>query len=546
MGSPLKVTAHVGRDLLAAAAAFKKEDSVVWEYVVNSLQYVDPGVVPNVQVNILPKKKRIEIHDNGRGMTTEDLKLFFTMHAKNIDRSRGRPGRGKFGTGKSAAFGIASRLTIETTRNGFRNQVELTRDMIDSSNGEDIPLNWLEKEQQSDERNGTFIEVDGIYLGKISVQLVCDYIERHLSAFRKTEAKVAVNNHICEYREPEYSNVKLFRPNGKQAEVIGDVELTIKVSKVPLEKSAQGIAISSGLGNLVAIEDGGISGKEFGNFLFGEVDVLALETSNSKIEPFDASRSMQLNPSHPVASVLLGFIGSKLDEVRRELAKEARDARKTEEARRLAQEADKIADLINEDYRQYRDRLSQIRSATSKPGHTPTIEGGDGAGDETQETWIEGMQQRGNVSPTYPSGPSKRESTIGGQSSAKKVEPNEKGKNVVDPAEKKSKGPSRSSGGFGVEYAHLGVDEHRSRYDPTRLTILINLDHPVVDTSLQRNGPEDISFRRLVYEIAFTEYSMAVGYELIQQDPDMPADDLLYEVRSTLNRITRSAFMLYR
>ena len=40
----LKVTSHVGRDLLASAASFKNEAVVVWEYVVNSLQYVDPGV----------------------------------------------------------------------------------------------------------------------------------------------------------------------------------------------------------------------------------------------------------------------------------------------------------------------------------------------------------------------------------------------------------------------------------------------------------------------------------------------------------------------
>lgn len=36
----LKVTSHVGRDLLASAASFKNEAAVVSEYVVNSLQYV--------------------------------------------------------------------------------------------------------------------------------------------------------------------------------------------------------------------------------------------------------------------------------------------------------------------------------------------------------------------------------------------------------------------------------------------------------------------------------------------------------------------------
>ena len=48
------------------------------------------------------------------------------------------------------------------------------------------------------------------------------------------------------------------------------------------------------------------------------------------------------------------------------------------------------------------------------------------------------------------------------------------------------------------------------------------------------------------YEIAFSEYAMGLGYELSQQDPNMPPDDLLYEVRSTLNRISTAAVALYR
>jgi hypothetical protein len=53
-------------------------------------------------------------------------------------------------------------------------------------------------------------------------------------------------------------------------------------------------------------------------------------------------------------------------------------------------------------------------------------------------------------------------------------------------------------------------------------------------------------FRRLSYEIAFSEYAMALGYELLKQDLNMPADDLLYEVRSSLNRVAASAAPLYR
>src|SRR3990172_9424024 len=119
--SMLKVTSHVGRDLLQAAASFKTDYAVVWEYVVNALQYVDEGVTPKVQVDVHSRARAIEISDNGRGMSSEDLGRYFTMHAENIDRLRGRAGRGKFGTGKSAGFGIGTSLEIDTRHNSMRN-----------------------------------------------------------------------------------------------------------------------------------------------------------------------------------------------------------------------------------------------------------------------------------------------------------------------------------------------------------------------------------------------------------------------------------------
>ena len=96
-----------------------------------------------------------------------------------------------------------------------------------------------------------------------------------------------------------------------------------------------------------------------------------------------------------------------------------------------------------------------------------------------------------------------------------------------------------------MEYRELGEEEDRSKYDPTTLTILINLVHPAVRNAVRSLGVEDANFRRMSYEIAFTEYSMALGYEMAQRDPDIPADDLLYEVRATLNRVAASAAALY-
>jgi hypothetical protein len=64
----------------------------------------------------------------------------------------------------------------------------------------------------------------------------------------------------------------------------------------------------------------------------------------------------------------LGFIGSKLEEVRAALVRRSREARKTEQARRLAAEADKIAEILNQDFRRISERLHEIRAASSRKG----------------------------------------------------------------------------------------------------------------------------------------------------------------------------------
>ena len=126
----LYVKSHVSRDLLQSAALFKNEHLAVWEYVSNGLQYVDLGVSPVVRVKLNKNKNRITIQDNGRGMSFADLQHFFVMHGENVDRKAGRVGRGMFGTGKSAAFGIAETLVITTVRNGKRTKVSLNREDI--------------------------------------------------------------------------------------------------------------------------------------------------------------------------------------------------------------------------------------------------------------------------------------------------------------------------------------------------------------------------------------------------------------------------------
>src|SRR5208337_5498246 len=68
------------------------------------------------------------------------------------------------------------------------------------------------------------------------------------------------------------------------------------------------------------------------------------------------------------------------------------------------------------------------------------------------------------------------------------------GDESVDPSGGRGTERTRPRGGFGVEYKNLGKDEGRSKYDPNALTILINLDHPVVVAALGDGKVQDRRF----------------------------------------------------
>lgn len=542
----LTFTSHVGRNLIASAAGFKNEAIAVWEYVVNSLQYVDTNVIPHVQVNVSPRKKVIEICDNGSGMDIETLANFFTMHGENLERQRGKHGRGKFGTGKSAAFGIGKQFRIETRKNGKLNIIELFREDIDVSSGGNIPLRHIVKDEPTEKANGTSITISQLFVNARTTSII-QYIERHLSAFRGQSPVVMVNSHICEYKEPDVVEEHVFHPSLDQQKTLGNITLTVKESKKPLDELDQGIHVTAGRGNLVGIEDCGVSKKPYGSYIFGEVDVPAVEEKNTPVEPYSSSRDLKLNPNHPVVTVLVGFLGASIEKVRDNIVEKYKEAQQSEQARRLNAEANKIAEVLNQDFQNVQDKLDNVRSAMSKPGPATSSFGSAAeGGKEDDNTWVSGIDQPGEIEksdnkPNITNGVKGRDKPDISASG----EPNETGSDSVSKAGGSGK-KRKPKGGFVVDFEHHGAESDRSLYDDAALRIVINLDHPVVKAAYAISGAEDPTFRRLAYEIAFSEYAIALGYEALAQDSEQPGDDLLYEVRATLNRVSASAAELYK
>jgi hypothetical protein len=472
----LKVTSHVGRDLLQSAALFKHEHSVVWEYVANGLEYTQPGVNPTVRVTVDTKNHKIKISDNGRGMTFADLHRYFQMHGENIERKKGAQGRGVFGTGKSAAFGIANLLRVITVRNGARSTVELTRAAIESKDADrHVPVTILEKGLPTSAPNGTVIEIEKIQLKRIDPNSIIRHIERHIAHW--PNATVFVNMHKCEFVEPPVAVVHVIRSKGTPFEaVLGNVELKIKVAKAPLEEELQGIAIiSAGVWHETSLA--GSERKPFANYLFGSVDVPALAADRSPISPFDMSRSMRLNSNNEIVAQIYGFIGWNVERVRLELEKQDRERRKAAEAKRLENEANAIAEIINRDFAEWK---TQIRKVTAQfSGRTDVFSGtalGDDesvlvAGDDLEASVVD---TTGGPGPLGGRGGSDQASASGGKRFEAAPDSNDV---TVD----RTKGRTRRNpnmGGFKVDFANMGVEEARAKYERDNRTIFINLEHP--------------------------------------------------------------------
>jgi len=544
----LFVTSHVGRDLLQSSAVFEHPRLVVWEYVSNGLDYVEPGVRPVVKVIIDNKKRKITIADTGRGMDLEGLKNYFTMHGENIDRKASKRVRGFFGTGKSAAFGIANVLRISSVRNGKRSVVELTKKDIQAvTTGDKIPVRVLEQGRATRDSNGTVVEIEDIHLQNIDQASIIEFIERHLARWSK-DAAVFVNTHECEYREPPVKEIIRFKAPEALKSILGGVELVVKVAKTPLSEDDQGIAIMSH-GVWYETTLAGSERKEQANLIFGEIDVPDLgDQGSAEIPAFDLSRRMKLNKSNPLVQKIHAFIGTSVEQVRTRLVEEEKERKRSEETRALKQEASKIAEIINSDFSAYKHKLqvqqAKLKGAVDKrtaalkqhDGGEPALsEGGDIDAALEQLSRDKGEQPIG-PDPTPNSNLAAARNVIT--------------KNTEKPTLKAREDQGRKTnppdtGGFNVDFNNAGVEALRAQYEPASRTIWINLDHPQLASALSSSGREDPKFRRLAYEVAFTEYSIALVHELNAAKYYFEVQDAIFDVRETLNRVSRAAAPLY-
>lgn len=541
----LYVRTHVSRDLLQSAGLFKNEHLVVWEYVSNGLQYVDGGTNPVVRVKLDSKGRRISVEDNGRGMSFSDLQNFFVMHGENVDRKAGHVGRGMFGTGKSAAFGIAETLIVTTVRFGKRSKVSLNRSHIESmSNDSPIPVTVNEKGASTAEPNGTLIEIEGVQLRNLDQKRVIHFIERHLAHWPRN-VTVRVNNHECQYAPPIAVQTETIQPQGDLAKMLGNSVLTLRVAAGPLAEDDRGIAISSrGVWHETTLA--GSENREMATFIFGEIDVPGLDEDKSSVAPFDMSRSMRLNPASELVQAIMGFLGTSVEALRKKLVAQERERKASEDAKRLAKQADEIAKLINEDFSEFRRRVAKARA--SGRGGEDTGQREPEGGDKDDDFLSGGDEAAEIVKPTGEPGADGDNGSRGGppRRMNPEVRPGrQKDPKVGKPAGGQATHRQNPRGGFSIDFRNMGEAENRAKYHRDERQIVINLDHPQFRAAIGSGTIEDLTFRRLAYEVAFSEYALALAFELAQRDEYMDITDPIVDISETINRVARRAASLY-
>lgn len=547
-GATLKVTSHVGRDLLQSAQLFRHEHSVAWEYVSNGLQYKDPTAKPTAIVKVDVKAKTMSIRDNGRGMLLNDLQRYFQMHGENLDRKEGRPGRGYFGTGKSAAFGIANTLRITTIRNGKLSKVELRRADIDNCrDGEDIPVRILEREILSKDKNGTLVEIEDIFLKQIDIPSMIRHIERHVAHW--PDATVIVNHYECEFIEPDVHREYKFLTQGTEYErLLGPTTLIVKVAKAPLNEELRGVAVlADGVWHETTLA--GCDRKAFAEYLFGSMNVPGLSAHQSEIPAFDMSRSMKLNPRNEVVGEMLRFIGVNLESVRKELEKQDRERRQTEEQKRLREQGSKIAELINQHFDQWR---SKLRRTMAKAGTGKDLLSVKERQQSDEAAFVPGDELPGIVLESVGGQNGSEQAPAPGPRPGHTPQVVKADQDADAKVGKLSSGKAKpaASGGFNVEFEKMGLNEKRAKYDRDTRTIYLNLEHPRIAVEVAhakgRSPVDDPNFMRMAYEIAFTEYAIVLAQELSSAQYYFDPQDALVEVRQTLDDLSKAFASVWR
>ena len=272
-----------------------------------------------------------------------------------------------------------------------------------------------------------------------------------------------------------------------------------------------------------------------GQYIFGDIDVPLLDRDESSIPVYDMSRSMELNRNNDLVQTLLHFIGHEVDLLRRELVAKDKSRRAQEDERKLAREAEKIAALINEDFLDFRRRVAKVNATSGRAFDLGREKAATG---DENDTLVRGGSLLSIDDEEPISGPRNNDDAEharngGGAPRHKELLASEIGEPIGKPAGGAGVA-KKPRGGFQVRFKDMGELSHRAEYNRDERTIFVNLEHPQIIAAKGIGSEDDPTFRRLAYEVAFSEYAIALASELARQSEYIEPSDPIFDIRETI------------
>jgi hypothetical protein len=555
---PLVVRSNIARDILQTADEFGSVPKMTVEYVSNGLDNPnDPTQPVTVRVDIrrYGRNKTITISDDGCGMDDTALAEFFVMHRENAQRQRGRRARGRFGTGKSAGFGVGTAVTIDTVRDGRQWIVELTADELRSASREDRPPQPEIKVDgaATDRANGTTVTVTGVTRQAKPVR-IANELRRRLG--RQLEShRVYVAGERVHLVEPEPAQSWEFdSTNDEQAsaELGRGVVCTINAVAAgdSVDEAVRGVVVTSRDVPVAQYQALG----DLSNRIFGLCEVPALDDDTSTPGPFTDRRDMTLNVDNPLASAVDAWVKRCLEQATRELQEQERERLRRARDQELQRAASRAEAVLNEHYK----HDFRITAGAGSQGGTSVVQGsggGDLIADEDGEQVIptaDGVAGYG-TSASSTDGDSQCESDGADEGHTRDgADANEQPGTDRSPQlhERDSLGDGRGDsvseldaarrrrarGGFRIDYSNTGMSAPRAAFYESELTIVINLDHPLLASV---SSDRDL-FQGLAFTIAAEEYSQATANELLARGQLEDAYEALNYERMTMDKLSRA------
>lgn len=549
---PITGGAHVPRAVLATAAEFGDVPRSIAEYIWNSFQYkrdkTAPAVV-TIRFGRSGSERWFEVEDfpNGAGMDLAGLQRFFTMHAPNEDRLKGEAGRGQYGTGKAAAFGVGSELIVYSVRSGIANEIRLSKEKLlalaSTYPCDYLPLEHTIVEQpvpNGSERNGTRVRVTGINslfdeqnVVRNTIRIFMRVLDFNELLWEQKPGRTVrlIRQKPTTVLERKYQN------SPETSGLIGAVTLHLSATEYDLPKQESGVVITTVGGSVLESNYINVSKRRtvVDKRILGEIDVPLLDTPDRLGLPATTqARRLEMNRESERVQALLTWIDRCLDDFREAVEQMLSSAVAEEDRAVLGAISGAFEHVLNAQYqkfmRDYSARMNLPKVSALAPfagtgataGGAPTDNGSGGS------VFVSSPEGDSRVLPDE-TGPLElatagRNLGTGGTAPGTQGTVKAKEDPAGAPASEKRRGEKKARGGRSLRVAYLGLGPPSPRaYFDGEGTFTINKDHPdfrgleTRDTEFMRRSAEAIA---VVYAESVVELRISDGDPTVSQSKD--------------------------